>query len=88
MATATFARPTFLVVVFGDMESIKEMVVVVNEDVSRTGTIFQDGNHFTSQFSVLVLNQSFQAPAITIPSVNLHVTSLKQIFSILDVKIQ
>lgn len=65
MVITILARPTFLVVVFGDMECIKEMVVVVDEDVSRTGTIFQDGNHFTSQFSVLVLNQSFQAPAIT-----------------------
>ena len=53
---------TLFVVVLGHMEGIKDMVVVVEEDVSRTSTILQDGDHFTFQASILVPNQSTQTP--------------------------
>lgn len=37
---------TFLVIVLRHMEGIENVVIVVEKDVSRAGTVLQDGDHF------------------------------------------
>lgn len=46
----------------GYMESMKDVVVIVEEDVCRACPVLQNGDHFPLQASILVPHQGGQAP--------------------------